>query len=145
VAEPTGTGWLRDIRSLGLLGRAWAVGVILFSVARALIAWPTLGSYGVNPWVFLAVDVVTAPPYGIAQAVTVKILRNRSRLPRDAAPWALVVVLMFLAPYLYILLASDEDMPALAYAGVAAWALFFGILAVLRMRRQVRAPEDAAS
>ena len=33
-------------------GRAWAVGVVLFSVARALLTWPTLSTYGVDPWVF---------------------------------------------------------------------------------------------
>src|SRR5690606_6828256 len=48
-------GWVQDLRSLGLFGRAWAVGVVLFSVARALLTWPTLSTYGVDPWVFLAI------------------------------------------------------------------------------------------
>ena len=142
VSEPKQDGWISDVRSLGMFGRAWAVGVIVFSVARALIAWPSLGRYGVNPWTFLAIDVITAPPYGVAQAVTVKILRDPGRPPRNAVAWATVVVAMFLAPYIYIILASDEQMPLLAYIGVAAWAVLFGTLAILRMRKQIKASEQ---
>lgn len=137
-------GWVQDLRSLGLFGRAWAVGVVLFSVARALLTWPTLSTYGVDPWVFLAIDVITAPPYGVGQALTVKILRDPSRHTRDATGWAALVVVMFLAPYIYILMASGERMPLAAYVLVALWALLFGTLAIVRMRKQVRADDNLA-
>lgn len=135
-----------EVRSLGVFGRAWALGIIAFSAARALIAWPTLGDYGVNPWWFLFIDIITAPPYGVAQAVTVKILRNRERSTRDAVPWALLVAAMFFAPYVFIFVASyvadtPQPMPAIAYIGVILWMVLFGILALVRMRRQVSAPE----
>ena len=132
-------GTWNDIRSLGVLGRAWAIGIVLFSVARALIAWPTLGRYGVDPVTFLVLDIVTALPYGVGQALTVKILRDRTRPPRQALPWALIVTASFLAPYIYIFVASGS-MPVLAYLGVLAWMALFGILAVIRINRQVRAP-----
>lgn len=135
-AAPTRPRWTDEIRSLGLFGRAWIVGIFLFSAARALIAWPTLGRYGVDPVAFLVLDVVTAFPYGVGQAVTVKILRSEDRGVRDALPWGVMVAAMFLAPYVYIVAASGS-MPLLAYLGVLAWMLVFGVLAVLRMRRQV--------
>ncbi|MBS1837603.1 MAG: hypothetical protein JST64_07885 [Actinobacteria bacterium] len=131
-----------DVRSLGVWGRAWAVGIFLFSAARALIAWPALGRYGVNPWVFLAIDLVTALPYGLAQALTVKILRDQHRPPSEAVPWATVVVAMFLLPYAYIFLSSGS-MPLLATLGVVAWMLIFGVLAALRIRRQVRDGQES--
>lgn len=143
TAPRHGSGWRDDIRSLGLFGRSWAVGIVVFSAARALIAWPTLGRYGVDPWTFLAVDLLTAPPYGIGQAVTVKILRDRHRPPRDAVSWAAVVVASFLAPYVYIFLASGS-MPAYATAGVLLWMALFGALAALRIRSQVRAATPSA-
>jgi hypothetical protein len=135
-----------EIRSLGVFGRAWALGIVAFSAARALIAWPTLGSYGVNPWWFLFIDVVTAPPYGVAQALAVKILRDRSRPTRDAVPWAVLVAVMFFAPYAFIFIASyladaPQPMPAIAYIGVLLWMAVFGAFALLRMRRQVNAPD----
>ena len=108
---------VREIRSLGMFGRAWAIGIVAFSAARALIAWPTLGEYGVNPWWFLLIDIVTAPPYGVAQAITVKILRDPSRTAGDALPWATLVGAMFFAPYVFIVVASNladtpQPMPA---------------------------------
>ena len=130
--------WVSDVRSLGGLGRAWVIGNIAFSAVRALIAWPTFGRYGVNPWVFLALDILTAPPYGLSQALTVKILRDPSRPQRDALIWAAGVIVFFLAPYAYIFAASG-DMPLFAYLGVIAWMAVFGILAVVRMYREVRA------
>jgi hypothetical protein len=142
--EP-GHDWWSEIRSLGVFGRAWSIGIVLFSAARALVAWPTLANYGVNPWVFLAVDLITAPPYGIAQAVTVKILRSPDRSPGDAVPWATVVVLMFLAPYAYIFLAGGDRPPGYIYLGVVLWMVLFGVLATLRMRRQIREPQDHSS
>jgi len=142
--EP-GHGWWSEIRSLGVFGRAWSIGIVLFSAARALVAWPTLAGYGVNPWIFLAVDLITAPPYGIAQAVTVKILRTKGRAPADAVPWAAVVVAMFLAPYVYIFLAGGDRPPTYIYLGVVLWMLLFGGLAALRMRRQIREPQDHTS
>ena len=138
MQEQRSRGVWSEIRSLGGFGRAWAVGIFLFSAARALIAWPTLGRYGVDPWLFLAIDLVTALPYGIAQALTVKILRDRSRPPGDSVPWAVVVVVMFVLPYVYIFVSSGS-MPLLATVGVVAWMVLFGALAGLRMRRQIKA------
>ncbi|MEX0767562.1 MAG: hypothetical protein WD029_03730 [Microthrixaceae bacterium] len=135
---------IREISSLGGFGRAWSVGIVLFSVLRALLAWPTLSRYGVNPWLFLGLDLITAPPYGVGQAVTVKILRDQTRPPRDAVLWAAVVAVMFFAPYAYIFLASGE-MPALAYVGLILWILLFAGLSVFRMARQVRAPRETQS
>ncbi len=133
--EPARGAWA-DVRSLGVFGRAWAVGIFLFSAARALFAWPTLGRYGVDPWIFLAIDLVTALPYGIAQALTVKTLRDPTRSASEAVGWAAVVVVTFLLPYLYIFMSSGS-LPLLATLGVLAWMLVFGILAVWRMRQQI--------
>lgn len=149
MSTTTQTATWHEIRSLGVFGRAWAVGIILFSLARALIAWPTLGEYGVNPWWFLFIDIVTAPPYGVAQAVTVKMLRDPNRRTLDAVPWGLTVAVMFFAPYVFIFVASHvadtpQPMPTIAYVGVVLWMLVFGVLAVLRMRRQVREGRPSA-
>lgn len=133
---------LSELRSLGILGRAWIIGVLLFSAARALLAWPTFGHLGVNPWVFLAIDLTTAVPYGVGQAITVKVLRNPTRTAGEAAPWAILVAASFLAPYLYIFSGSKE-MPTYVLLLVLAWMAVFGVLAVVRIRRQVTSNEEA--
>ena len=122
---------------VGWFGRAWIIGVFAFSVARALIAWPTLSQYGVNPWIFLAIDVVTAFPYAVGQVKVVNGFRFKQY--RGVQIWSLVVGATFLAPYLYIVLAGKERIPTLAYVVIAALAVIFGTASVLRMRSQYQA------
>lgn len=121
---------------VGWFGRAWIVGVFAFSVARALVAWPTLSQYGVNPWVFLAIDVVTAFPYALGQVKVVNGFRYRQY--GVVQLWALVVAVTFLAPYIYIVLAGQERIPSLVYLVIALLAAVFGAASVLRMRNQYR-------
>ena len=49
--ENAGVGWV---------GKAWIVTIFGYSALRALVVWPTLSTYGVNPWIFLVIDVGTA-------------------------------------------------------------------------------------
>lgn len=135
--------WVSDVRSLGIFGRAWVIGNVAFSAARALIAWPTFGRYGLDPWTFLALDVITAPPYGLSQALTVKILRDPDRPARDSLVWCAGVVVFFLLPYVYLFTATG-DVPAFAYIGVLLWMAVFGVLTVIRIVKEVRAEEEPA-
>ena len=128
---------------VGWFGRAWIVGVFAFSVARALVAWPTLSQYGVNPWVFLAIDVVTAFPYALGQVKVVNGFRYRKY--GAVQLWALVVAATFLAPYIYIVLAGKERIPTVVYAVIALLATIFGVASVLRMRNQYRSAVPQAN
>jgi len=121
---------------VGWFGRAWIVGVFAFSVARALVAWPTLSQYGVNPWVFLAIDVVTAFPYALGQVKVVNGFRYRQY--GAVQLWALVVAATFFAPYAYIVLAGQERIPTIVYVVIGVLATVFGAASLLRMRNQYR-------
>lgn len=125
-----------DAVPVGWFGRAWIIGVFAFSVARALVAWPTLSQYGVNPWVFLAIDIVTAFPYAVGQVKVVNGFRYKQY--RGVQAWSLVVAVTFLAPYIYIVLAGQERIPTLVYVVIAVLAVIFGTASVLRMRSQYR-------
>lgn len=131
------TGLIAELRDLGTFGKAWTGTVVLFCVLRAVAIWPALHHYGVNPWWFLALDVGTAPPYGIGQAMAVKILRNERRSPREALPWIAMVIVSFLAPYLYVLFSAGH-LPIYVIGGVVAWMAGFGALAAYRMAREIR-------
>jgi hypothetical protein len=121
---------------VGWFGRAWIIGVFAFSIARALVAWPTLSQYGVNPWVFLFIDVVTAFPYALGQVKVVNGFRYKQY--RGVQIWSLVVAATFFAPYAYIVLAGQERIPAIVYAVIALLALVFGSASIMRMRSQYR-------
>lgn len=131
------TGVIAELRDLGTLGKAWTGTVVLFCLLRAVAIWPALNRYGVNPWWFLALDVGTAPTYGIGQAMAVKILRNERRPPRESIAWIALVIVSFLAPYLYVL-ASAGHLPLYVIGGVIAWMAGFGALAAYRMAREIR-------
>lgn len=139
VADPhleVPTGLVAELRDLGTLGKAWTLSVVVFSLARAVVAWPALLRYGVNPWWFLALDVGTSPTYGIGQAMAVKILRNERRPPRESIPWVALVLVSFLAPYAYLLLAAGH-LPVYVVGGVIVWVVAFGALGAYRMAREI--------
>jgi hypothetical protein len=130
-------GLMAELRTLGTLGQAWTVGVVFLCAARAVVVWPMLNQYGINPWWFLLLDVGTAPAYGVGQAMSVKILRDERRPMRLALPWIFMVLFSFLAPYLYVL-RSAGHLPSYVVWGVVAWMAVFGGLGAWRMAREVR-------
>ena len=128
---------------VGWFGRAWIVGVFAFSVARALVAWPTLSQYGVNPWVFLTIDVSrhSRTPSGRSRWSMGFVIGSTELVQL----WALVVAATFLAPYFYIVFAGQERIPTVVYLVIAVLATVFGIASVLRMRNQYRAAVPQAN
>lgn len=128
---------LSALRELGVLGQLWTIGVIGFCIARAVVAWPLLLRYGVNPWWFLAIDIGTAPIYGLGQAMGVKLIRDETRPMRAALPWIAALFVAFVSPYAY-LLASAGELPTYVIAGVVLWIVVFGAFAIGRVFRDAR-------
>lgn len=126
-----------EVRGLGLLGQVWTLTVIVFCILRAVPLWPLLEKHNVNPWWFLALDIGTAPTYGLGQAMGIKILRDEGRQVREAIPWFVLLLVSFIAPYAY-LLASGGDLPESVKIGILLWILIFGALAAIRTAREVR-------
>ncbi|MEO6626947.1 MAG: hypothetical protein ABIP03_00110 [Aquihabitans sp.] len=126
-----------ELRELGLVGQMWTLTVVAFCLARAVVVWPVLQTHDVNPWWFLAIDVGTAPTYGLGQAMGVKLMRDDRRPVRDAIPWIAMLFVSFVAPYGY-LLASAGKLPFYVVVGVVLWMLVFGGLAANRIMRDIR-------
>lgn len=126
-----------ELKSLGTLGQMWTLTVVVLCAARAVVVWPMLGEHGINPWWFLVLDVGTAPFYGVGQAMGVKLLRDETRPVRHAMPWIAMVLVSFLAPYLYVL-RSAGSLPSYVVWGVVLWMAVFGGLTARRMVRDVR-------
>lgn len=124
---------------VGTFGWLWIVGVFAFSIVRALVAWPTLGRYGVNPWVFLLIDVATAFPYAYGQVKLIKVCIAKDL--RSIQLWSLLVLVSFLAPYIYIFIAGSGELPLLGYIIVLALIAVFGVASFLRLRRAIGAEQ----
>ena len=129
-----------DERAMGWLGRTWVAGVVAYAVARAVVVWPTLGDKGVNPWVFLVIDVGTAWPYAVGQVHIIKGIRagEWSRVQR----WTLVTLASFLAPYVYVFVAGAGELPGVAYASIFLLIAVFGAASIARIIRGVKAEDE---
>lgn len=128
-----------DQSGVGLLGKAWIAGVFAYAVLRALIVWPTLGDYGINPWAFLVIDVGTAWPYAYGQVRVV----NEARMKNWGGTqlWAAIALLSFIAPYAYIAGAGSGEMPLIAWIVIGLLMLFFGIASIVKIVKQIRTTE----
>jgi hypothetical protein len=109
---------------------------VLYAFARAAVVWPTLGTYGVSPIIFLVIDVGTAWPYAVGQVRVVQGLRRKDW--RHAQLWSVVALVSFLAPYLYIVGAGSGELPLAAYLIIGALVTILGLASVMRILRQVR-------
>jgi len=118
-----------------LLERLWVIVVIAYGAGRAIVVWKALGQYGVNPWIYLALDVTSSWPYAVATArlVTSVIDREFSR----AKSWGLLAAVTFLIPDLYIL-AVARDVPTQVYAIIIAIISLLALLAIISLIIKIR-------
>lgn len=124
---------------IGWIGKAWILGVFAYAVIRALIVWPTLGDYGVSPVVFLVIDVGTAWPYAYGQVRVIQAAKDKDWTRVQL--WAAITLLAFVAPYVYIVGAGSGELPLLAWIVIIGLMLLLGVASLIRILRQIRAPE----
>ena len=112
---------------------------MVYSVARLAFAWSTLVDYGLNVWVFGALDLATTYPYaiGTSRLVVAAVERNW----RQGTLWSGVTMLSFSVPYVYAALTLNRLPPDLAYAllqlvGVLTLAAVIGVLWRVRVSRR---------
>lgn len=122
------------------LGKAWVVGIMLYAAARSLAIGPTLGPYGLNPWIFFAFDVGLAFPFAYGQVRIIRHLKEKAYGQVQA--WTAAVTVSFLAPYAYLVLGAERPMPAIAYYIIGGFVVLFGVVTVLRVRQKIRASQD---
>ena len=89
-----------------MLSRTWAVLVVAWSLMRALIVWAALGDYGINPWVYLGIDLFSA---GIDAFTTPRmVLAFIDERYSIAAKWLSVSAVAFVIPDVYIFIGTRE-------------------------------------
>ena len=88
------------LRRRKVLSRTWGIVVVSWSLLRTLIVWAALGEYGINPWIYLSIDLVMA----LVDAYTTPrmVLAFIDDQYKTAAKWLLVSAAAFVIPDLYI-------------------------------------------
>jgi len=115
--------------------RIWVVATVAWGLLRVLVVWHYLAHYGVNPWVYLFIEVATSAPYGVATARLVTSLIDKQM--RSAYRWAMASAALFVAPDLY-LVASGRSMPVYVYVTIGMLVVGLGAASVVSVVSKVR-------
>lgn len=120
------------------LERLSALGVFAFVIAKFAPVAGVLGSYGVNPWIFLAIDVVTIWPYVKGVSNLLRCMARNDPLTRCAL-WAVVITGSFVAPYTYLYIAGGQEFPLVVdlIIGLVVVALAIQAMREINKRRQI--------
>lgn len=127
-----------------VLARSWAGIVIGWAVIRTFVVWAAVGEYGLNPWIYLGIDLVSA----CIDAITTPrmVLAFIDDEYKAAAKWALISLVAFIIPDLYIFLGTRE-LPTRIIVVVCIFisiTLLAGVVSVVRKVRAGRRAKAAA-
>ncbi len=118
------------------VSRAWAIAVMTWAFLRTLIVWAALGDYGLNPWIYLVVDLCCA---GIDAITTPRmVLDFIDGHYWSAVGWAVVSMVAFLTPDAYIFLGT-RSLPVKLVIIVATVIGITMSAAVISVLRKIRA------
>jgi hypothetical protein len=114
------------------------VSLVVYTVARFLLAGGALGTYGVDARWFLFWDVITVPPYVWAIGKLVRSLAGVTDASLSAlSGWTSLGLASFLAPYAYLYYAGAGAFPQVAWVFLSLVVLLFAANALRSIRRKV--------
>ena len=111
---------------------------------RTVIVWAAVGDYGLNPWIYLSLDLGAA----IIDALSTPrmVLSFIDDHMRKAVEWALISLVVFIIPDLYIFLGT-RTLPKriiVIICVIIGSTLAIGVLGVWRKVKKGRALKAAA-
>ena len=84
--------------------RIWASTIVLYTFAATFVVWKALHKYGVNPYLFFVIDLITSWFYGIASArLVITVIKRRWS---ETQKWGWISAINFMTPQIYILLSA---------------------------------------
>jgi hypothetical protein len=121
------------LRSLALAG------ILLYTFIRFFIVRTMFEQYGVNPWIFLIIDAVTAVSYIFAVDYLVATAVGKQKTAwRPLITWAVVAIVSFTAPYGYVFIAGSTVPSGLGTGLAIVVSLLLANAAVAIWRRARR-------
>ena len=126
------------------LSNTWAGFVVSWSFIRTLLVWAAVGDYGLNPWLYLVIDLACS----IVDAFTTPrmVLNFIDERYRVAAGWGALALVVFIIPDLYIFLGT-RTLPTkliVLICVIIGSTLALGVIGVTRKVRKGRAERKAA-
>jgi len=124
--------------------RLWASTIVLYTFGATFVVWKALHKYGVNPYLFFVIDLITSWFYGLASArLVVAIIHKRWS---ETQKWGWLSALNFMLPQIYILVSArhvPRDVYIIIYCVIGVMVAFavVGIVSQLRVARKERVEE----
>lgn len=124
--------------------RLWASTIVLYTFGATFVVWKALHKYGVNPYLFFVIDLITSWFYGLASArLVVAIIHKRWS---ETQKWGWLSALNFMLPQIYILVSArhvPRDVYIIIYSVIGVMVAFavVGIVSQLRVARKERVEE----
>jgi uncharacterized membrane protein YhaH (DUF805 family) len=119
--------------------RIWASTIVLYTFAATFVVWKALHKYGVNPYLFFVIDLITSWFYGIASArLVVAVIKRRWS---ETQKWGWLSAINFMLPQVYILVSArrvPRDVYLIIYSVIGVLIAFalMGILSQIRAARK---------
>ncbi len=121
--------------------QAWIFLVIAWACIRAVVIKDVFGRYGINGWVYFAVDLGSAIPYAVYSGrCVINYLDKDWFAIRKNASFAFI---FFYIPDFYVLIFAKR-VPTSLLVGFLVSVCFFTLLAIWTLRRDVSKEEDGA-
>ena len=123
--------------------RIWASTIVLYTFAATFVVWKALHKYGVNPYLFFVIDLITSWFYGLTSArfVVAVIHKRWSEIQR----WGWLSALNFMLPQVYILVSANhvpKDVYIIIFSVIGVMVAF-AVLGVVSQIRVARREESA--
>jgi len=128
-----------------VLSRTWAGIVVAWAAIRTIIVWAALGDYGINPWIYLSIDLASAAVDALSTPRMV--LSFVDDHYKQAFKWALLTLVAFVIPDLYIFLGT-KTLPTkviVVLCLIIGATLVIGVVSVVRKIRKGRAERHLAA
>lgn len=117
------------------LERTWFTAVLVWGLFRIIFADVFFSQYGVNIWIFAAIELFSSPIFARATAKMVLALSTHQIL--NSMFWGVITLSSFATPDIYLLTAG-KNLPWVAYLVVIGIMSIAGSMSLIKMRRKAR-------
>ena len=126
------------------LSRTWAGIVVVWSIIRTVIVWAAVGDYGLNPWIYLSLDLGAA----IVDAFSTPrmVLSFIDDHYKKAVKWAVISLGVFIVPDIYIFFGTRKlpKTVIVVLCLIIGATLTIGVFSVVRKIKKGRAERRLA-
>lgn len=127
--------WLENSKHQRLIERLWILIVIAWGCIKALVINDVFAKYGVNTWIYLAIDLAIAIPYALSTARFV--IYGLEKRWQKAWPYGVAAIVFHFIPDIYIL-AESRSVPNSIYFLFGVTVIIFTYLGYRNIRKQIK-------